>query len=78
MQVARILAVSKQSASRWHAAWERGGTVALASKGPTGVRPRLSDADLERIERRCARVLPRMGSPEICGPCGGLPLWWSG
>jgi transposase len=51
VQVARILAVSKQSASRWHAAWERGGTVALASKGPTGVRPRLSDADLERIER---------------------------
>jgi transposase len=48
-QVARTLGVSKQSTSRWHAAWEGGGVPALASKGPTGVRSRLSDADLERV-----------------------------
>jgi transposase len=41
--VARTLDVSKQSASRWLAAWQDGGTAALASKGPTGVKPRLSD-----------------------------------
>ena len=48
-QVARTLGVSKQSASRWHAAWQGGGVQALASKGPTGVTPRLSDGDLERV-----------------------------
>ena len=50
-QVARTLGVSKQSASRWHTAWRRDGTAALASKGPTGVKPRLSDADLQRVEQ---------------------------
>jgi len=48
-QVARTLGVSRQSASRWHAAWEGGGALALASKGPTGVKPRLSGGDLERV-----------------------------
>jgi transposase len=48
-QVARTLGVSKQSASRWQAAWEDSGSAALASKGPTGVKPRLSDQDLERL-----------------------------
>jgi transposase len=50
-QVARTLGVSKQSASRWRAAWHRDGSAALASKGPTGVKPRLSDADLQRVEQ---------------------------
>src|SRR6266545_5075390 len=45
----RLPAVSKQSASRWRAAWQGGGVQALASKGPTGVKPRLSDGDLERV-----------------------------
>jgi Winged helix-turn helix len=45
--VARQLGVSKQSASRWHAAWTAGGPEALHSKGPSGLPPRLSDADLE-------------------------------
>jgi transposase len=50
-EVARRLEVSKQSASHWHATWRAGGLEALHSKGPTGVRPRLSDADLERLEQ---------------------------
>jgi transposase len=47
--VARQLGVSKQSASRWHAAWTAGGPEALHSRGPSGLPPRLSDADLERL-----------------------------
>jgi transposase len=50
-QVARQLGVSKQSASHWHATWNAGGIEALTSKGPTGLRPRLSDADLQRLEQ---------------------------
>jgi transposase len=41
--------VSKQTASRWHAAWTAGGAQASHSKGPNGVRPRLSDTDLHRL-----------------------------
>jgi transposase len=48
-QVARRLGVTRQSANRWHAHWQHGGTQALASRGPTGYRPRLSDQDLERL-----------------------------
>jgi transposase len=48
-EVARRLGVSKQSTTRWHAAWKGGGAVALASKGSSGVKPRLSDADLEQL-----------------------------
>jgi transposase len=50
-EVGRALGVSKQSASRWHTAWQRDGTAALTSKGPTGVKPRLCDADLRRVEQ---------------------------
>jgi transposase len=48
-EVARRLGVSKQSASRWHGAWQHGGAAALRSKGPSGVKPRLSVADLEQL-----------------------------
>lgn len=50
-EVGRALGVSKQSASRWHTAWQRDGTAALTSKGSTGVKPRLCDADLRRVEQ---------------------------
>lgn len=50
-EVARQLGVSRQAASRWHAAWKAGGTNALASRGPTGPTPRLSDAQLVEVER---------------------------
>jgi transposase len=55
VEVARQLGVSKQSASRWHAAWTAGGALALHSKGPHGVRPRLSAADLERLAAALAQ-----------------------
>jgi transposase len=62
-QVARTLGVSKQSASRWHAGWEDGGVQALASKGPTGVKPRLSDADLERVAQALGKGASAHGFP---------------
>ena len=45
-EVARELDVSRQSASRWHAA----GAAALQSRGPTGRRPKIPHAALKGIE----------------------------
>ena len=49
--VARQLDVSAQAVSVWHARFKAGGTDALRSKGPSGPAPRLSDAQLARIEQ---------------------------
>ncbi|WP_218002640.1 winged helix-turn-helix domain-containing protein [Nocardia brevicatena] len=48
-EVAAKPRVSKQSASRWHHAWERGGTTALAAQARPG--PRLSDAQPAEVEK---------------------------
>jgi transposase len=50
-EVARELDVSRQSASRWHAGWQATGTTGLQSRGPTGRRPKVADAQLEGIEQ---------------------------
>jgi transposase len=50
-EVARELDVSPQSASRWHAGWRAAGTTGLQSRGPTGRRPKIADAQLEAIEQ---------------------------
>jgi transposase len=50
-EIARQLGVSRQAASRWHVAWKAGSTNALASRGPTGPTPRLSDAQLVEVEQ---------------------------
>jgi transposase len=50
-EVARELGVSRQSAHVWHTRFEQGGVEALRSRGPTGPDPRLSPADLARIEQ---------------------------
>ena len=58
-EVARILGVARQNVSRWHARWHAGGLPALASRGPTGTAPRLSDQqlhDLEQALRQGARA----------------------
>jgi transposase len=49
-EVARQLGVSRQAVSLWHVGWQRGGTDALRSRGPTGPTPKVSDAQLERVE----------------------------
>ena len=49
-EVARELGVSRQSASVWHARFAQGGVDALRSRGPTGPDPRLSAAQLAKVE----------------------------
>ena len=53
--VARELAVSRQSVSRWHEAWTRGGVKELKSAGRAGRRPLLDSADLALIEKALRR-----------------------
>jgi transposase len=50
-EVGRELGVSRQSAHVWHTSFEEGGVDALRSRGPTGPDPKLSPADLARIEQ---------------------------
>jgi transposase len=50
-EVAHALGVSRQSAHVWHAAWQQGGVDALRSRGPTGPDPKLSDAQLAKVEQ---------------------------
>jgi transposase len=53
--VARELEVSRQSVSRWYADWRRGGTKALEGAGRAGRLPRLSSAQLARLDRELRR-----------------------
>ena len=50
-EVARTLGVSRQSAYVWRVRFEQGGVEALRSRGPTGPDPKLSPADLARVEQ---------------------------
>ena len=50
-EVARELGVSRQSAHVWHTDWLQGGVDALRSRGPTGPDPKLSSAQLARVEQ---------------------------
>jgi transposase len=50
-EVANQLGVSRQSAHVWHARFEQGGVEALRSRGLTGPDPKLSDAQLARVEQ---------------------------
>jgi transposase len=49
-EVAHQLGVSRQSAHVWHAAWQQDGVDALRSRGPTGPDPKLSAAQLAKVE----------------------------
>jgi transposase len=51
-EVARTLGVARQNVSRWHARWQAGGLPALASRGPTGPTPRLSDQQLHDLDTK--------------------------
>jgi transposase len=48
-EVARRLRVSSKSAYQWHKAWREGGTAALASRGPSGQRCKLSPRCQEKL-----------------------------
>jgi transposase len=49
-EVAHQLGVSRQSAHVWHTRFTQGGVEALRSRGPTGPDPKLSDAQLAKVE----------------------------
>ncbi|MFD7438833.1 winged helix-turn-helix domain-containing protein [Streptomyces sp. NPDC059861] len=49
LEVARRLRVSRKSAYHWHHLWRDGGVEALASRGPSGSRCRLSPRSLEKL-----------------------------
>jgi transposase len=53
--VARQLGVSRQSVSRWHTDWKRGGREALKAAGRAGRMPRLSEAQLGEVARALRR-----------------------
>jgi transposase len=50
-EVARDLGVSRQAVSVWHARFAQGGVDALRSRGPTGPDPKLSAAQLAKVEQ---------------------------
>jgi Homeodomain-like domain len=79
-EVARDLAVSRQSVSRWHTDWQAGGTKALKAAGRAGRMPRLSTAQLQRIDLevsarpRPGRRQPQHEQPSAPGtPCLKCP-----
>jgi transposase len=49
-EVAHQLGVSRQSAHIWHTRFTQGGVDALRSRGPTGPDPKLSAAQLAKVE----------------------------
>ena len=49
-EVARRLRVAPSSANRWHQVWKRQGEAGLRRRGPPGSKPRLSGAQLGRLE----------------------------
>ena len=49
--IARILSVTRQSASRWYREWRKHGAQALRGAGRAGRKPRTDRTDLRRIER---------------------------
>jgi transposase len=60
-EVARLLGVSRQAASRWHAAWSAGGRQALAGAGRAGRKPTLSGDQLRQLEAILLAGAPAAG-----------------
>jgi len=59
--VARGMGISRQTASRWHAAWLAGGKQALAGAGRTGRKPKLCGEQLGRLEAILLAGAPAAG-----------------
>jgi putative transposase len=52
IDVAARLQVSTKSAYAWRRAWDAGGSEALRSKGTSGARSKLTDEQVDRLQRR--------------------------
>lgn len=61
--IARQLRVSRQSVTRWHAQWKRGGSGALRGAGRAGRKPRLTELDLRRLPSVLLRGPRAFGFP---------------
>jgi transposase len=61
--IARQLRVSRQSVTRWHAQWKRGGSGALRGAGRAGRKPRLTELDLRRLRNALLRGPRAFGFP---------------
>ncbi|GGV01876.1 hypothetical protein GCM10010211_81470 [Streptomyces albospinus] len=73
-EVARRLRVSWKSAYQWHKAWREGGGKALASRGPSGSRCRLSPYCLRKLAVYLEQGPAVHGWVEFrCGPRPGWP-----
>ncbi len=66
-EVARRVGVHRQSVNRWATQWATGGRASLKRAGRAGRKPRLTAADLRRIEHGLKR------GPEALGY--GTSLW---
>src|ERR671919_350731 len=54
-EIARRLGVSHQVVSEWRKAWRQGGRTALRGAGRAGRRPKLSGAQLAKVEKTLLR-----------------------
>jgi hypothetical protein len=72
-EVARRLEVSRQTASRWHARWLKGGRAGLAGPGRWGRPSRLGGRLAAGGARPCWPARKPTGSTPTCGPCRGSP-----
>jgi transposase len=70
-EVACELGVSGQSAHIWHTRFAQGGVDALRSRGPTGPNPKLSAAQLARVEQALLKGAKANGSTPTCRPMSG-------
>jgi putative transposase len=72
-EVDRALDVARQNVSRWHARWQAGGLPALASRGPTGPAPRLSQAQRAAIDQALRQGARAHGFDTDTGPWPASP-----
>ena len=61
--IARELGVVHQTVSDWHEKWLQGGRRALRAAGRAGRPPKVSDTDLEKVERALRRGPKAHGYP---------------
>lgn len=61
--IARQLRVSRQSVTRWHAQWKRGGSGALRGAGRAGRKPGLTELDLRRLRNALLQGPRAFGFP---------------
>jgi transposase len=72
-KVARALGVSPQTASRWHARWQQGGTRALRAPARQGRPPKLTPVQLRQLERALLKGARGTASTRNCGRFGASP-----